>query len=81
MTGVQTCALPISSRLGAVAGDRVELAGAVGSLTLMLEIDDSVPPGAVFVPYAGAELNRLGAPNGAGLRVKLRKALAAAPVG
>ena len=70
-----------ASRLGAVAGDRVELAGAAGSLTLVLEIDDSVPAGAVFVPCAGAELNRLGAPNGTGLRVDLRKALAAAPVG
>ena len=40
-----------------------------------------MPPGAVFVPSAGSELNRLGAPAGAGLRVKARKAAAAAPVG
>jgi len=38
--------------------------------------DASVPPGSVFVPYAFAEveLNRLGAPSGAGLRVTARKA-------
>jgi hypothetical protein len=34
----------------------------------------------VFVPYAGAELNRLGAPAGAGLRVGLRRAAAPAAV-
>jgi formate dehydrogenase major subunit len=70
-----------ASRLGAEAGDRIELAGPAGSLTFALEIDDSVPAGAAFVPYAGAELNRLGAPSGAGLRVKLRKASAPAAVG
>ena len=37
--------------------------------------------GAVFVPSAGAELNRLGVPSGAGLRVKARKAAGAATVG
>jgi predicted molibdopterin-dependent oxidoreductase YjgC len=70
-----------ASRLGLTAGDRVELSGARGSFALGLEIDDSVPAGAVFVPYAGAELNRLGAPLGQGLRVTLRKAAAAATVG
>jgi NADH-quinone oxidoreductase chain G len=70
-----------ASRLGAEAGDRVELSGPAGSLTFALEIDDAVPAGAVFVPYAGAELNRLGVPSGAGLRVKLRKATATATVG
>ena len=42
-----------------------------GRVALPVEIDDSVPPGAVFVPYAYAEagVNRLGAPKGgAGLR-------------
>jgi predicted molibdopterin-dependent oxidoreductase YjgC len=70
-----------ASRLGAEAGDRVELAGPAGSLTFAVEIDDSVPAGAAFVPYAGAELNRLGAPSGAGLRVQLRRATATATVG
>ncbi len=70
-----------ASRLGAEAGDRIELAGPAASLTFALEIDDSVPAGAAFVPYAGAELNRLGVPGGAGLRVKLRKATATATVG
>ncbi|MEQ1831961.1 MAG: NADH-quinone oxidoreductase subunit NuoG [Candidatus Eisenbacteria bacterium] len=70
-----------ASRLGMAAGDRVELTGPAGAVTLPLEIDDSVPAGAVFVPYAGAELNRLGTPGGSGLRVTARKAAAAAPVG
>jgi len=69
-----------ASRLGLDAGDRVELSGPAGSLTLPLELDDSVPAGAVFVPYAGAELNRLGAPSGTGLRVGLKRAAAAAAV-
>ena len=63
-----------ASRLGLAAGDRVELTGPAGAITLPLELDDSVPAGAVFVPYAGAELNRLGAATGAGLRVGLRRA-------
>jgi predicted molibdopterin-dependent oxidoreductase YjgC len=69
-----------ASRLGIDAGDRVELSGPAGSLTLPLELDDSVPAGAVFVPYAGAELNRLGAPSGTGMRVGLKRAAAAAAV-
>jgi len=60
--------------MGLSAGDRVELTGPAGALTLPLELDDSVPAGAVFVPYPGAELNRLGAPAGTGLRVGVRKA-------
>jgi hypothetical protein len=60
------------------AGERVELTGPAGTLTLPLELDDSVPAGAVFVPYAGAELNRLGAPSGTGLRVGLKAAAVAA---
>ena len=69
-----------ASRLGLNAGDRVELTGPAGTLSLPLELDDSVPAGAVFVPYAGAELNRLGAPSGAGLRVDLQRAAAPATV-
>ncbi len=70
-----------ASRLGALAGERIELAGPLGAITLPLEIDDSVPAGAVFVPGAGAELNRLGAPNGTGLRVSARKSATVATVG
>ena len=59
------------------------LTGPGGSLTLPFELDDSVPAGAVFVPYAyaAAELNRLGAPQGAGLQVSLARAVAGAPAG
>ncbi len=72
-----------AARMGLAAGDRVELAGPAGTLTLPYEIDDSVPANAVFVPYAyaEAELGRLGAPQGAGLRVKVRKVAATAQVG
>jgi len=68
-----------ASRLGLGTGDRVELTGPAGSIMLPLELDDSVPAGAVFVPAAGAELNRLGAPSGPGLRVAVRAAGAPAP--
>jgi formate dehydrogenase major subunit len=67
-----------ASRLKLAAGERVELTGPAGTLTLPLELDDSVPASAVFVPYAGAELNRLGAPSGTGLRVGLKAAAVAA---
>jgi len=70
-----------AAKIGAVAGDRVELVGPAGEAAFPLEIDEMVPPGAVFVPYAGAELNRLGAPTGSPLRVKLRKVPAPVPVG
>ncbi len=72
-----------ASRLGLAAGDRVSLDGPAGSLVLPLEIDDSVPPQAVFVPYAlaGRGLGRLGAPQGAGLKVKVRKVAATETVG
>jgi len=70
-----------ASRLGLAAGDRVELGGPAGSATFAVEIDDSVPPGAVFVPSAGSETNRLGVPTGAGLRVTARRAGATTPVG
>ena len=68
-----------ASRLSLAAGDRVELEGPGGVATLPLELDDSVPAGAVFVPSAGAELNRLGVPGAhVGLRVSVRKVAAAA---
>ncbi len=65
-------------RLGLEAGERIELAGPAGSITLPAAVDESVPPGAVFVPYAyrDVELNRLGPPAGAGLRVRVRAAAA-----
>ena len=55
--------------------------GPAGPAVFTVEIDDSVPAGAVFVPAAGAELNRLGAPTGGGLRVSARKSTGAATVG
>ncbi|HEY2955892.1 MAG TPA: NADH-quinone oxidoreductase subunit NuoG [Candidatus Eisenbacteria bacterium] len=63
-------------RLGVGEGEALELAGPTGALELPASIDDAVPPGSVFVPYAfpGVELNRLGSPAGAGLRVRARKA-------
>ncbi|HYM81634.1 MAG TPA: NADH-quinone oxidoreductase subunit NuoG [Candidatus Limnocylindria bacterium] len=65
-----------AARLGVAEGEPIELAGPSGSLRLPVGIDDGVPAGAVFVPYAypEVELNRLGAPAGAGLRVAARKA-------
>ncbi len=71
-----------ASRLGLSAGDSIALEGPGGSLSLPVELEDSVPPGAVFVPYAlgAAGLNRLGMPSGSGLRVKVRKATAATAV-
>jgi NADH-quinone oxidoreductase subunit G len=72
-----------TARLGLATGDRVELAGPAGTLTLPFEMDDSVPAGAVYVPYALVEggLGRLGAPDGAGLRVKVRKVATTEKVG
>ena len=63
------------ARLGAAAGDTLELAGPGGRLALPAAADGDVPAGAVFVPHAhrGAELNRLGVPAGAGLRVTVRR--------
>jgi len=70
-----------AAKIGVAAGDRIELAGPDGAVAFPVEIDDMVPAGAVFVPYAGAELNRLGAPAGSALRVTLRKVQAAVPAG
>jgi NADH-quinone oxidoreductase chain G len=65
-------------RLGIGAGELVVLEGPGGSVSLPAVADDGVPPGAVFVPYAyrEVELNRLGSPSGAGLRVSARAAAA-----
>jgi NADH-quinone oxidoreductase chain G len=70
-------------RLGLADGEALELTGPSGSITLPAAPDASVPPGSVFVPYAFAEvqLNRLGAPSGAGLRARARKAAAAQTIG
>jgi predicted molibdopterin-dependent oxidoreductase YjgC len=72
-----------ASRLGFEEGDALRLEGPAGALLLPLRFDDAVPGGSVFVPYAqaGVELNRLGAPAGAGLRVHARKAAVAERVG
>ncbi|HET7226270.1 MAG TPA: NADH-quinone oxidoreductase subunit NuoG [Candidatus Eisenbacteria bacterium] len=72
-----------AARLGAIEGAPVELHGPSGRITLRLGLDDAVPEGGVFVPDAqvGVELNRLGSPSGAGLRVRVQPAgaRAAAP--
>jgi NADH-quinone oxidoreductase chain G len=70
-------------RLGLAVGDSVVLEGPAGSITLPAAVDESVPPGAVFVPYAyrAVELNRLGSPAVAGLRVTARVAAAARRAG
>ena len=70
-------------RLGLEAGDRVRLEGPAGTIVLPVQLDDAVPADSVFVPYAYAEveINRLGAPAGAGLRVSARKAAVAERVG
>jgi NADH-quinone oxidoreductase chain G len=65
-----------AQRLGVEDGAEVELQGPQGRLRLPAAIDAAVPEGSVFVPYAYAEadLNTLGAPGGAGLRVAVRAA-------
>ncbi|MFI5371100.1 MAG: NADH-quinone oxidoreductase subunit NuoG [Candidatus Eisenbacteria bacterium] len=71
------------ARLGLGAGDRIALEGAAGQVTLPVALDDAVPVGSVFVPYAqrGVELNRLGMPASAGLRVRARRVGARETVG
>jgi NADH-quinone oxidoreductase chain G len=63
-------------RIGVGEGEAVELVGPSGTCRLPASLDDAVPAGSVFVPYAHAEveLNRLGRPKGAGLRVAARPA-------
>ena len=70
-------------RLGLEPGERVRLEGPAGAIELEARFDDTVPSGAVFVPYAhaGGDLNRLGAPAPQGLRVRVQRAAAGARVG
>jgi predicted molibdopterin-dependent oxidoreductase YjgC len=69
-------------RLEVGEGELVELSGPSGRLRLPVALDDTVPRGCVFVPYAfpGVELNRLGSPAGEGLRVAARRAAEAEKV-
>jgi NADH-quinone oxidoreductase chain G len=68
-------------RLGLAEGEAIELEGPAGRLQLPSAADEGVPVGSVFVPYAYAEveLNRLGAPNGGGLKVRAGKVTGAVP--
>jgi len=61
-----------AARLGVGEGDTLRLEGPGGALELPARLDEEVPPGAVFVPYAYAEveLNRLGVAPGARLRAR-----------
>jgi NADH-quinone oxidoreductase subunit G len=73
-----------AARLGIADGDRVSIAANGGAIELPAALDETVPEGSVFVPYAqaGVELNRLGAPaNGAPLRVTATRAGARVTVG
>jgi NADH-quinone oxidoreductase subunit G len=59
-----------ASRLGVGEGDRVEMTGAAGALTLEVRFDDSLSRGVVYVPF-----NQPGAgPLGADPRVTVRRA-------
>jgi predicted molibdopterin-dependent oxidoreductase YjgC len=70
-------------RLELTDGEPLELTGPSGSITVPSAVDASVPAGSVFVPYAFAEvqLNRLGAPTGAGLRARARRAAVPQTIG
>ena len=72
-----------AKRLGVADGAMIDLASSAGSVRLATEVDESVPAGSVFVPYAydGVELNRLGMPPGAGLRVRAARVPAGEAVG
>ena len=63
-------------RISVKAGERIALTGGSGAIELPVELDDAVPPGSVFVPYAQAqvELGRLGASAAAGGRVRVTRA-------
>ena len=69
-----------AKRLGVAEEEAIELEGPAGTIRLPAALDPAVPAGSVFVPYAyrEVELNRLGAPSGAGLKVKARRAAGAA---
>ncbi|MEK7824048.1 MAG: NADH-quinone oxidoreductase subunit NuoG [Candidatus Eisenbacteria bacterium] len=71
-----------AKRLGVTEGDTIDLRGPGGTVRLPATLDESVPAGSVFVPYAHAEveLNRLGAPSGAGLRVRASRVMASETV-
>jgi predicted molibdopterin-dependent oxidoreductase YjgC len=66
-----------AQRLAVLEGDAVSLEGPAGAIALPAGLDDSVPPGSVFVPYAYAEveLNRLGL-GAQPARVRVRKRVA-----
>jgi NADH-quinone oxidoreductase chain G len=70
-------------RLAVADGELLELTGPAGSVRVPAAADASVPAGSVFVPYAYAEveLNRLGMPTGAGMRVRAVRATAPEPAG
>jgi len=55
----------------------VRLATASGQVELPAALDESVPEGSVFVPYAyaGVELNRLGAPANGGMKVRASRVM------
>jgi NADH-quinone oxidoreductase chain G len=67
-----------AKRLGVAEGEMLELAGPAGTIRVPGATDVDVPAGSVFVPYAYAEveLNRLGVPSGAGLRVRASRVAA-----
>jgi anaerobic selenocysteine-containing dehydrogenase len=71
-----------AGRLGIRDGEMLELTGPAGTIRVPGATDSDVPAGSVFVPYAHAEveLNRLGIPSGAGLRVRASRAAAAEAV-
>jgi NADH-quinone oxidoreductase chain G len=71
-----------AKRLSLAEGERVRLATGSEQVELPVVLDDSVPEGSVFVPYAyaGVELNRLGAPGAGGWKVRASRAMAAETV-
>jgi len=72
-----------AKRLGISDGEMIELARGSGVVRVAVAADASVPTGSVFVPYAYAEveLNRLGMPEGSGLRVRVSRVSAGEAVG
>jgi predicted molibdopterin-dependent oxidoreductase YjgC len=65
-----------AKRLGIEDGAEVDLKGPAGTMRLPAALDASGPEGSVFIPYAYSEvdLNTLGVPSGAGLKVAVRAA-------
>ena len=68
-----------ASRLGVEHGAEIELAGPSGRVRLAAALDDSVPAGSVFLPYAfpGIEINRLGVTGDGAVQVAVTRAGAA----